>query len=43
MIKSFADKVTAAVFEGQFARKLPHEIQAKARRNLNLIDATGKI
>ena len=43
MIKSFADKVTAAVFEGQFVRKLPHEIQAKARRQLKLIDATSKI
>ena len=43
MIKSFADKATAAVFGGQFVRKLPHEIQAKARRQLKLIDATSKV
>ncbi len=43
MIKSFADKATAAVFDGRFVRNLPHEIQGKARRQLKLIDATGKI
>ena len=43
MIKSFADKATAAVFDGQFVRKLPQEIQGIARRKLKLIDATSKI
>lgn len=43
MIRSSYDKATAAVFDGQFVRKLPHEIQAKARRQLKLIDATSKI
>lgn len=39
MIKSFADKVTAAVFAGEQVRKLPPEIQQAARRKLKLIDA----
>lgn len=43
MIKSFADKATAAVFHGQFVRKHPQEIQGIARRKLKLIDATSKI
>ena len=43
MIKSFADKATAAVFSGQLVRRLPHDIQAIARRKLKLIDAVGKI
>lgn len=43
MIKSFADKATAAVFDGRFVRKLPHEIQAKARRQLKFIEAMSKI
>lgn len=43
MIKSFADKHTAAIFSGQLVRKLPHDIQAIARRKLKLIDATSRI
>lgn len=43
MIKSFYDKATAAVFDGQFVRKLPQEIQGIARRKLKLIDATSNI
>jgi proteic killer suppression protein len=43
VIKSFADKATAAVFDGQLVRKLPQEIQGIARRKLKLIDATSKI
>ncbi len=39
MIKSFADKLTAAVFSGEQVRKLPPEIQQTARRKLKLIDA----
>ena len=40
MIKSFADKATAAIFSGLQVRKLPHTIQGIARRKLKLIDAT---
>lgn len=43
MIKSFADKATAAVFSGELVRRLPHDIQAIARRKLKLIDAVSKI
>ncbi len=43
MIKTFADKHTAAIFAGQFVRKLPHDIQTIARRKLKLIDATSTI
>lgn len=43
MIESFSDKATAAIFDGQFVRKLPYEIQAKARRQLKFIDATSKV
>ncbi len=39
MIKSFADKLTAAVFSGEQVRKLPPEIQQAARRKLKLVDA----
>lgn len=39
MIKSFADKATAAVFQGIEVRSLPRPIQPGARRKLMLIDA----
>ena len=43
MIKSFANKLTAAIFEGQEVRKLPREIQGTARRKLKLIDAATRL
>ena len=43
MIKSFADKLTAAIFEGQEVRKLPRQIQGTARRKLKLIDAATRL
>lgn len=43
MIKSFADKATAAVFSGELVRRLPHDIQGIARRKLKLIDAVSRI
>ena len=43
MIKTLADKVTAAVFAGEQVRKLPSEIQQTARRKLKLIDATTSL
>ena len=39
MIKSFADKATAAVFAGEQVRRLPPEVQQAARRKLKFIDA----
>ncbi|MBI1886814.1 MAG: type II toxin-antitoxin system RelE/ParE family toxin [Nitrosomonadales bacterium] len=43
MIKSFADKATAAVFSGQTIRRLPPEVQVMARRKLKLLDAVSRI
>ena len=43
MIKSFADKRTAAVFAGYAVRNLPMQIQRRARAKLLLIDAAGRL
>jgi toxin HigB-1 len=43
MIESFADKRTAAIFQGLEARSLPREIQDTARRKLKIIDAAASI
>ena len=43
MIRSFADKKTAAIFSGHEARGLPKTIQEAARRKLKLIDSTVSI
>lgn len=43
MIKTFADKVTAAVFAGEQVKRLPPEIQQTARRKLKLIDAATSL
>ncbi len=39
MIKSFACKETAKIFDRQVSRKLPQAIQRSARRKLNILDA----
>jgi proteic killer suppression protein len=39
VIKSFADKLTAAVFEGRAPKGFPSDILAAARRKLAIIDA----
>lgn len=43
MIKTFADKHTAAIFEGLQVKRLPKEIQETARRKLKQIDAATRI
>lgn len=43
MIKTFADKQTAAIFDGFQVRQLPKEMQAVARRKLKQIDAATSI
>lgn len=43
VIKTFADKHTAAIFEGFQVKRLPKEIQETARRKLKQIDAAGSI
>ncbi|MFC5473198.1 type II toxin-antitoxin system RelE/ParE family toxin [Paraherbaspirillum soli] len=39
MIKTFADKATAAIFTAQFVKTLPREIQRVAIRKLQMLDA----
>ena len=41
MIESFADKRTAAVFDGRHVKGLPSELQDAMRRKLKVIDASG--
>ena len=43
MIKSFADKVTAAVFSGQEARRMATPLQSAARRKLMMLDAATSL
>jgi toxin HigB-1 len=43
MIETFADKRTAAIFQGFEVRGLPREIQGAARRKLKMIDAAPSI
>ena len=43
MIRSFADKHTAAIFEGFQVKRLPKEIQGTARRKLKQIDAAPSL
>ena len=39
MIKSFADRETEKVYNRQFSRKLPPDIQPGARRKLEILNA----
>ena len=39
MIKSFADKETEKVFNREFSRKLPPDIQRPSRRKLEILNA----
>lgn len=43
MIKSFADKETEKVFNRQFSRKLPTDIQRSARRKLEGLEAAERL
>ena len=43
MIKSFADKETEKVFNREFSRKLPPDIQRPARRKLEILNAAGSL
>ena len=43
MIKSFADKVTAAVYAGQEVRRLAKPLQNVARRKLMMLDAASSL
>lgn len=43
MIRSFADKRTAAVFAGYAVRNLPMQIQNRARAKLLMVDAARRL
>lgn len=43
MIKSFADKRTAAIFAGHAVRGLPVQLQRRARAKLLAVDAAGRL
>ena len=43
MIKSFADKRTAALFGGYSVKTLPNEIQGRARARLLAVDAAKEL
>ena len=43
MIRSFADKETEKIFQRQFSRKLPPDIQRAVRRNLEMLEAAEQL
>lgn len=43
MIRSFASKETEKLFRRRFSRKLPHDIQRRARIKLEILDAAEKL
>jgi proteic killer suppression protein len=43
VIKSFADKATAAVFSGHEVRRMAKSLQAAARRKLMMLDAASNL
>ncbi|MEA3545552.1 MAG: type II toxin-antitoxin system RelE/ParE family toxin [Thermodesulfobacteriota bacterium] len=43
MVKSFACKETKKIFERNFSKKLPQDIQVKARQKLVLVDAAVEL
>lgn len=43
MIRSFADKRTAALFAGYFVKALPNDIQPRARAKLLALDGAKRI
>ncbi len=43
MIRSFASRETERLFQRQFSRKLPHDIQRRARVKLEVLDAAEQL
>ena len=43
MIRSFADKETERVWNGDISRRLPNQIQALARRKLRMLNAAQRV
>lgn len=43
MIKTFADRRTAALFSGRFVKGVPATVAERAKRKLDLVDAAGSL
>ncbi len=43
MIRIFASRETERLFRRQFSRKLPHDIQRRARLKLEILDAAERL
>ena len=43
MIESFHDRESQKVWEGEFSRKLPHDIQQVARRKLRMLNNARRV
>jgi proteic killer suppression protein len=43
MIRSFADRDTAAIFRGQFVRRLDGRLQQRAREKLKYLDSASDL
>ncbi len=43
MIKTFADKRTAALFLGRYVKGLPSDLAERAKRKLDLIDSAASL
>ncbi len=43
MIRSFADKETERIWNGDMSRRLPNQIQALARRKLRMLNAAQRL
>lgn len=43
MIRSFASRETERLFQRRFSRKLPHDIQRRARVKLEILDAAERL
>jgi proteic killer suppression protein len=43
MIRSFASRETEQLFRRLFSRKLPHDIQRRARMKLEILDAAERL
>ena len=43
MIKTFADKRTAALFLGRFVKAVPSDVAVRAKRKLDLIDSAASL
>jgi toxin HigB-1 len=43
VIKTFADKRTAALFSGRFVKSLPADVAVRAKRKLDLIDSAASL